>query len=56
MPGDPFTVAAFYGTPTDDFQPNQTVILYSNETRLACLRHIRTVVDQGRNCCQIELE
>jgi hypothetical protein len=56
VPGDPYMVAAFYGTSSDCFAPNQPLILFSRETRMACLRFIRQVFDQGNNCFKVDLK
>jgi hypothetical protein len=56
VPGDPYMVAAFYGTSANGFQPNQSLILFSKETRLACIPYIRKVFDHGNNCFMIDLE
>jgi hypothetical protein len=53
---DQHMVAAIYGTSFDGFTPNQPIILFSKETRMACLRFIRQVFDQGKNCFKVDLK
>jgi len=53
---DQHMVAAIYGTSSDGFTPNQPIILFSRETRMACLRFIRQMFDQGNNCFKVDLK